>query len=118
MPASTTTVPLVPPPAHSCPSARPQFAGPEGGDAAHVPSVCPAAFVHIPVQQSVPAAHESFGWEQKDDAWQVPLVAQRCEQHWAPDVHALPTVAQVELKGAHVPATQFWLQQPPADVQG
>jgi len=32
-----------------------------------VPSVCPVATVHVPVQQSAPVAHASLGWLQKDE---------------------------------------------------
>jgi hypothetical protein len=51
--------PLVPVPPQSCPSATPQFAGPPGGDAPQVPSVRPAATVHVPVQQSAAEAQAS-----------------------------------------------------------
>jgi hypothetical protein len=80
-PASFWTIP--PPgevPPQSCPSCRLQFAGPPGDDDAHVPSVCAAVFVHVPVQQSVPAVQASPGCPQKEDAWHVPLV-HSCEQH-------------------------------------
>jgi hypothetical protein len=48
-------------PPQSCPSWSPQFAGPPGDEAAHVPSVCPDATVQPPVQQSAPTAQESPG---------------------------------------------------------
>jgi hypothetical protein len=60
-PPSYTPVPLVPVPPQSCPSCRPQLAGPPGDDVAHVPSVCPAAVVQTPVQQSALVAHASPG---------------------------------------------------------
>jgi hypothetical protein len=55
-------------PPHSMPSSIPQFAGPPGPDAVHVPSVCPVATWQTPVQQSVPVAHDSPGCPQKDAA--------------------------------------------------
>jgi hypothetical protein len=36
--------------------------------AAQVPSVWPDATLQVPVQQSVPVAHESPAWPQNDDA--------------------------------------------------
>jgi hypothetical protein len=51
-PSLVTTAPAsesVRPP-QSCPSTRPQLAGPLGAAAAHVPSVRPAAIVHVPLQ--------------------------------------------------------------------
>ena len=68
-PASFVMTPpsaLAPP--QSCPSTRPQFAGPPGGEVAQVPKVCPDAFVQVPVQQSVPAEHASPAWPQNEDA--------------------------------------------------
>jgi hypothetical protein len=42
---------------------------------------------------------------------------QRLEQHWAPEVHWLPSVWHVLFSAAHVPLTQLWLQQFPFEVQ-
>jgi hypothetical protein len=61
-PASLNTTP--PPaamPPQSCPSTRPQLAGPAGADGAHVPSDCPPCVVHVPVQQSAPTEQASPG---------------------------------------------------------
>jgi hypothetical protein len=91
------------------------LAGPLGAEAAHVPSVCPAALVHAPVQQSVPVEHESPGWTQKDEAWHVPL-AQRPEQQSPLDAHGSPSVLHIVLSAAHLPPTQLWLQQFPLDA--
>jgi hypothetical protein len=85
---------------------------------AHVPTVLPAASVHVPVQQSVPVTHESPGCPQNDEAWQVPLEAQNPEQQSAPPVHALPSVLQVALSGVQVPPPHVWLQHWPLEVQG
>jgi hypothetical protein len=46
----------------------PQLAGPLGAFTEHVPSVLPAATVHVPVQQSAPVAHASPACPQKDAA--------------------------------------------------
>jgi hypothetical protein len=110
IPPSYAPVPVVPVPAQSCPSCKPQLAGPPGDDAAHVPSVCPAALVQVPVQQSVAAAQASPGCPQNDDDWQLPP-AHNCEQHSVFEAHALPSVLQLALSDAHFPAVQFWLQQ-------
>lgn len=100
------TAPLGEVPPQSCPSTTPQLAGPLGGFVAHVPSDAPAARVHVPVQQSVPAEHESPAWPQNDDAWHVPF-EQSFEQHSPPEAHWLPSVLHVAFKAAHVPAAQF-----------
>ena len=73
-------------PPQSWPSTTPQFAGPLGGVAPHVPRVAPAAMVHTCVQQSAALAQLSPPWPQNEDAWQVPLL-QSLEQHSAPVVH-------------------------------
>ena len=89
---------IVPP--QSCPSAKPQFAGPLGGDVAHVPSDCPFALAHAPVQQSVPAEHASPGCPQKDEDWHPPPEHSE-EQHSPFDAHAFPSVLQAVLSDAH-----------------
>jgi hypothetical protein len=94
----------------------PQLAGPLGAFTAQVPSVLPAPIVHVPVQQSPPVAHASPACPQKDAAWQVPPL-QREEQHCMPEVQPLPSVLQVVLREAHLPAVHVWLQQSPFDVQ-
>jgi hypothetical protein len=99
----------------SCPSTTPQLAGPPGGCAPQVPSVAPAAIVHVPVQQSDPPAHESPPWPQKEDAWHVPF-EQSLEQHSSPDAHWLPRVLHVAFSAAQAPPTQRWLQQLPFEV--
>ena len=99
-------------PPQSWPSTTPQLAGPPGGAAPHVPSVEPAAIVHAPVQQSVPAEHASPPCPQNDEAWHVPF-EQSAEQQSAPDAHWLPSVLQVAFSAAHAPPTQLWLQQSP-----
>src|ERR1019366_4200861 len=107
---------LMPPsaavPPQSWPSAMPQFAGPLGGFAPHVPRVAPAATVHDPVQQSGPAEHASPACPQNDEAWHVPF-EQSDEQHSPPEAHALPSVLQLLLRDAQVFATQLWLQHSP-----
>jgi hypothetical protein len=60
-------VPLVPEPPQSWPSTTPQLAGPLGGEAPQVPSVCADATVHVPVQQSAAVAHASPAWPQKEE---------------------------------------------------
>jgi hypothetical protein len=116
-PPSLRTIPpsgAVPP--QSWPSTTPQFAGPLGGVAPHVPSVDPAATVHADVQQSDPVEHASPACPQNDDAWHVPF-QQRFEQQSVLAVHWLPSVLHVAFSGAHAPATQLWLQQLPFDPQ-
>jgi hypothetical protein len=107
-----TAPPSGAPPAHSSPSTNPQFAAPGGGEVAQVPSVLPAATLHVPVQQSEPVEQASPGCTQKDEGWQVPL-EQSPEQHAAFDAHALPIVLQVALSAAHLPPLQVWLQHWP-----
>jgi hypothetical protein len=107
------TPPSGPKPPQSCPSTIPQFAGPPGGDEEHVPIFWPLATVQVPVQQSVPLAHESPAWPQNDEAWQVPL-EQSPEQHCEAWVQALPSVLQVVLSGVQVPlAPHVWPQHWP-----
>src|SRR5579864_3684187 len=96
-----TTPPSAPVPPHSCPSARPQLAGPLGGATPHVPNVFPLATAHVPVQQSALVAHASPGCPQNDDDWQVPLL-HRPEQHSADDAQLLPSVLHIGFSGAHV----------------
>jgi len=72
--------------------------------------------LHVPVQQPEPTEHASPGCAQKEDAWHVPLAAQCLEQHVASEVQLLPTVEQLELRAAHVPPAQFWLQHWPLEV--
>jgi hypothetical protein len=113
-----TTPPSAAPPPQSWPSTRPQLAAPVGGDPAHVPMDCPAAIVHVPVQQSELVAQASPACTQNEDDWHVPA-EQRPEQHAALDVHALPIVEHVLLSGVHVPvAPQVWLQHCPFAVHG
>lgn len=81
-----TTPPSAAVPPQSCPSVSPQFAGPPGGAAPHVPRVCPLGTVQVPVQQSALAEHASPPWPQKDDAWQLPFL-QRPEQQSELAVH-------------------------------
>ena len=117
-PASLRTIPpsgALPP--QSWPSTTPQFAGPPGGLAPHVPSVAPAATVQVPVQQSEPVEHASPPWPQNDEAWHVPF-EQRLEQQSAPDAHWLPRVLHFVFSGEQAPLTQLWLQQLPSVVQG
>jgi hypothetical protein len=83
-----------------------QFADTLGGEAAQVPSVCPAAVVHVPVQQSALAEQASPGCPQNEDAWQVPF-AHRPEQHAELEAQELPIVLHDELRGSHFPLTQF-----------
>jgi hypothetical protein len=106
-------VPLVPAPPQSCPSAKPQFAGPGGGLRAHVPRVWPAFTTHVPVQQPALTEHASPGCPQNDDDWHVPLLAQKREQHCAAEVQGLPIVEHVELRAVHLPPVHVWLQQTP-----
>ncbi len=68
------------------------------------------AMVQVPVQQLVPLVHESPGWMQNDDGWQVPPL-QRPEQHMLSAVHALPRVLHIEFSAAHVPPVHVPLQQ-------
>jgi hypothetical protein len=110
-------LPLVPVPPQSCPSTRPQFAGPAGAEAAHVPTLLPAATVHAPVQQSDPDAHASPGCEQNDEGWHEPAL-QRPEQQSEFALQALPSVRQLELSAAQVPPLQVWLQHEPLPVHG
>jgi hypothetical protein len=91
------------------------LAGPLGAFAEHVPSVLPAATVHVPVQQSPPEAQASPACPQKDAAWQVPP-EHSAEQHRAPVVQPLPSVLQAVFSAAHLPAVQVWLQQSPFEV--
>jgi hypothetical protein len=102
-------------PPQSWPSATPQFAGPLGGFAPHVPSVAPAATVHEPVQQSGPVEHASPACPQNDEAWHVPF-EQSDEQQSPPEAHALPSVLQLVLRDAQTFATQLWLQHSPFEV--
>jgi hypothetical protein len=72
---------------------------------------------HVPVQQSVSSEQESPGCAQKEEGWQVPL-AQTPEQQSPPPPHWFPSVLHPLLREAHVPLTQFLLQQsllPPQD---
>jgi hypothetical protein len=111
-------VPLVPVPPQSWPSCMPQFAGPPGDDVAHVPRVCPAAVLQMPVQQLAPLAHESPGCPQKDDGWHAPF-AHSIEQQSALPPHWLPSVLHPPLlRDTHIPLVQVWLQQSPLPVQG
>jgi hypothetical protein len=71
-----------------------------------VPTICPAAIVHPPVQQLALAEQTSPGCPQKEDGWHVPL-AHLPEQHSLPDTQELPSVLQEVLSGAHVPPMQF-----------
>jgi hypothetical protein len=71
-----------------------------------MPTVCPAANVHTPVQQLAPAEQASPGCAQNEDGWQVPP-AHLPEQHSPLDVQALPNVLQAGLRGTHVPPVQF-----------
>ena len=94
-------------PPQSCPSASLQLADWVGGEAAQVPSPCPASPVEqMPVQQSASARQTSPGCAQKDDAWQVPF-AHLPEQHSALDAHELPMVLHDVLSDAQLPPTQF-----------
>jgi hypothetical protein len=94
----------------------PQFAGPPGAVAEHVPSVWPAATLQIFVQQSAPVEQESFGCPQKDEAWHVPFV-QSFEQHSADPPQPLPSVLHIVVRGVHFPPVpQFWLQHSPLAV--
>jgi hypothetical protein len=103
-------------PPQSCPSTRPQFAGPVGAEGAQTPIVLPVATVQEPVQQSVPVAQASPGCAQKEEGWHVPD-EQKPEQQEAPDEQALPTVEQLPLSGVHVPfVPHVWLQHWPFDV--
>jgi hypothetical protein len=110
-----TAPPSAAPPPHSSPSTRPQLAGPEGGVALQVPSVCPVATLHTPVQQSALAAQASPGCTQNDDGWHVPDV-HSAEQHSPLDVQALPSVEHVVLSGLHLPLLHSWLQHCPFEV--
>ena len=104
------TPPSAAEPPHSCPSTRPQLAGPLGADAAHTPRVCPLAIVHAPVQQSPLVAHASPGCTQNDDAWHV-LLEQSPEQQAVLEEQALPIVEHAVFSGVHVPfVPQVWLQ--------
>jgi hypothetical protein len=115
-PSTYTTPPSAPVPPQSTPSTIPQLAGPPGGEVAQVPRAWLAVLVHWPLQQSVPAAHESPPCPQKDDGWHVPLLAQLPEQQWAEVVQSLPTVEQVAFSGVQRPLPQAWLQHSPPDV--
>jgi hypothetical protein len=113
-----TAPPSNPVPPQSCPSTRPQLAGPLGAEAAHVPIVWPLGMVHVPVQQSPSAAQASSGCTQNEDAWHVPP-EQRPEQQAALEEQALPMVEHVVLSGVQVPfAPHVWLQHWPLAVHG
>jgi hypothetical protein len=94
------------------PSVIPQFAGPPGGDDAHVPSICPAATVQAPVQQLAAVEHASPGCPQNEEGAHAPPL-HRPEQHAASDVHVLPRVEHAAFRAAQWPVTQLWLQQSP-----
>jgi hypothetical protein len=95
----------------------PQFAGPPGEEVAHVPIVCPAAVLQMPVQQLAPVAHESPGCPQKDEGWQAPF-AQSIEQQSALPPHWLPSVLHEVFSDVHIPLVHVWLQQLPLAWQG
>jgi hypothetical protein len=86
------------------------LAGPLGGVIAQVPTVLFAAIVHVPVQHWAFAEQASPGCVQNDEAWHVPLLAHRPEQHWVPPVHVLPTVLHIGLSAVHVPLVHVWPQ--------
>ena len=104
--------PPSPLPPHTVPSTPPeQLFWPRFGSEPHVPSVAPAAIVHVPVQQSLDFAQTSPAWMQNDaESWHTPP-EQSVEQHCSPPaVHELPAVRQELLSGVHVP---FEPQTPP-----
>jgi len=111
MPPSTYTAPpSAAAPPQSWPSTVPQFAGPPGGVAEHVPTLWPAAMLQLPVQQSPFCAQMSPAWPHHDDGWHV-LPAHRLEQQSALLMQALPSVRQLDVDaiGTQVPL-QVWLQ--------
>jgi hypothetical protein len=97
------------------PSTRPQFAAPLGGLVEHVPTVCPAAMLHSPVQQSVFCAQMSPPCPHHDDGWHVPT-AQRPEQQSPAVVQALPSVPQPDPSDVQTLFVHVWLQQSPFEV--
>lgn len=101
---------------HTVPSTpSEQYVGADGG-AAQLPSVFPAAIVHVPEQQSPFREQTSFVWMQKDEpSWQCPLV-QRCEQHSPSEAQVLPAEWQAVVRAAHLPAVQVPLQQLASEV--
>ncbi len=84
-----------------------QNVGPDGGGP-HFPIVAPAAIEQMPPQQSAGAEQASPVCTQNDEFEQMPL-RQSFEQHSSLDEHALPSVLQLGLSGAHLP----FVHEPP-----
>ncbi len=74
-----------------------------------MPNVALAALLHKPPQQSLFVAPMSPFCPQYDGCAQMPF-AQSVEQHWLPDVHALPSVLHDVLSAAHFPLVHVPLQ--------
>ena len=75
-----------------------------------MPTVAPAALLHVPVQQSGPDEQTSPSWLQKDETAQMPFL-QSFEQHSAFAVQVLPSVLQVGFRVWQVPPAHVPLQQ-------